>query len=98
MFIIETTPEAMRLIMSQNPVIKNILENCWSHLAVLDPGSNRIQVFDGKEFHDYVPENTELAHVATSTEWYRGWREHLGFAVIERGCLARATLDRGGHA
>ncbi len=93
LFVIETTAEAMQTIMSRNPVINRILKNCWSQLAVLDPDSHRIQVFDGEEFHDYVPESTELSHAATSTDWYRGWRDHLGFAVIERGCLARATVD-----
>lgn len=95
MFVIETTTDAMFKIMSRNPVIDRILKNRWSHLAVLDPGSNRIQVFDGKQFHDFIPEAAGLTHVATSTDWYRGWREHLGFAVIERGCLARTTQEGG---
>ena len=95
LFVIETTPDAMLGIMSRNPVIERILKNRWSQLAVLDPESNRIQFFDGDRFQDYVPESMELAHVATSTDWYRGWRDHLGFAVIERGCLARATVNQG---
>jgi len=49
---------------------------------VLDPDSDKIQIFRGSQFIDYVPETTELPKAATSTDWYRGWRNHLEFAEI----------------
>ena len=83
LFVIETTPQAMFKIMANNDVVGRILMNGWAQLAVLDPGSNKLRVFRNGEFHAYEPENTELPKAASSTDWYRGWRDHLGFALIE---------------
>lgn len=83
MFVIETTTEAILSIMDSNPVIRRIFVHGWSHLAVLDPTSAEIQVFQGGEFRPYRPEKQELPGVRTSIDWYRGWRDHLGFATID---------------
>ncbi|HVW36947.1 MAG TPA: putative inorganic carbon transporter subunit DabA, partial [Pirellulales bacterium] len=84
LFVIETTPEAMLAIMDRNELVGRILRNGWSQLAVLDPDSSQIQVFKDHEFRPYRPESAELPRAACSTDWYRGWRDHLGFAAIER--------------
>ncbi|MBS0266375.1 MAG: DUF2309 domain-containing protein [Planctomycetes bacterium] len=81
-FIIETTPEVIRKIMEQNPTIRRILSNGWSLLAVISPDSNAIQVYHHGEFLPYRPESGSLPSATCSTEWYRGWRDHLGFAEI----------------
>ncbi len=83
LFVIETTPEAMFSIMERNELVGRILQNGWAQLAVLDPDSNQIQIFKNGQFHVYQPESEELPKAASSTDWYRGWREHLGFAVIQ---------------
>ncbi len=57
--------------------------NGWVQLALLDPHSSRIVLFDQGKFQPYRPETTELPRVPSSIDWYRGWREHLEFAVIE---------------
>jgi uncharacterized protein YbcC (UPF0753/DUF2309 family) len=82
-FIIETTPEAMFKIMDGNQTISRILRNGWALLAVLSPCSNEIQVFKNGAFRKYSPETTSLPKTFSSTDWYRSWRDHLGFAVIE---------------
>lgn len=84
-FVIETTPEGILSIMQRNPVIGRILGNGWAQLAVLDPNSDQIQVYQNGKFHPYQPQTTELPHAPSSLEWYRGWRDHLPFALIERG-------------
>lgn len=84
LFVIENTPEAMLQIMDKVEVIGRILRGGWAQLAVLDPHSSKIQVFENGEFHVYMPETGELPKSPTSTQWYRGWRDHLGFAIIER--------------
>jgi uncharacterized protein len=84
LFVIETTPEAMISIMDRNEVIGRILRNSWAQLAVLDPHSSQIQLFQKGRFELYRPEITELPTVESSCDWYRGWRDHLGFAVIEK--------------
>jgi hypothetical protein len=83
LFIIESTPEAMLSIMARSEVIRVHIANDWVQLAVLDPHSSRIQLYRKGTFEDYVPELSELPRAANSYDWFRGWRDHLGFAEIE---------------
>ncbi|MBS0204747.1 MAG: DUF2309 domain-containing protein [Planctomycetes bacterium] len=84
LFVIETTPDGILQIMRRNPVIGRILGNGWAQLAVLDPHSNQIQVYQNGEFRSYQPSTTELPTAPSSIEWYRGWRNHLAFAAIKQ--------------
>jgi uncharacterized protein YbcC (UPF0753/DUF2309 family) len=83
LFVIETTPEAMLQIMAENPIVGRICKNGWAQLAVLDPDSSRIQRFVNGTFRDYLPTLTELPSAESSLDWYRGWRDHLPFALIK---------------
>lgn len=83
LFVIETSPEVMTRIMDRSEIVGRILRNGWAQLAVLDPESSVIQVFRNGDFHAYRPETSELPKAGSSADWYRGWRDHLGFAVIE---------------
>ncbi|MEX2169181.1 MAG: DUF2309 domain-containing protein [Pirellulales bacterium] len=85
LFVMEATPAAMLSIMSRNEDIGRLCRNHWVQLATLDPQSNALHVFDGREFVKYRPEKPLLPRVASSVDWYRGWRDHLGFAVVEKG-------------
>lgn len=82
-FVIETVPAAMLRIMESDAGIRNLVSNEWVHLAVLDPHSSELQVFRDGEFEPYQPENDQLPVMATSAEWYRGWRGHLRFATVD---------------
>lgn len=83
LFVIETTPERMLAIMERDKLVGRILKNGWSQLAVLDPESNQLQLYQNGQFEPYVPEVTGLPKATSSVDWYRGWREHLGFAMIQ---------------
>ena len=83
LFVIETTPERILAIMERDPVVGRILKNGWAQLAVLDPDSNQLQVYQNGRFEPYVPEVAGLPKATSSVDWYRGWREHLGFATIQ---------------
>jgi uncharacterized protein YbcC (UPF0753/DUF2309 family) len=83
LFVIETQPETMLRIMDANPGIGQLCRNQWVQLAVLSPESAAIQVFRNGAFHDYQPQATHLPRAASSTDWYRGWRDHLEFAEID---------------
>lgn len=83
LFVIETTPEIMLRIMEQNAAIGRLVRHEWVQLAVLDPYSSRIQIFRNGKFQDYQPQASELPTAASSSDWYRGWRENLAFAAIE---------------
>jgi hypothetical protein len=41
-------------------------------------------------FELYRPTTNRLLKAPSSTDWYRGWRENLGFAVID-------PQSNGGH-
>jgi uncharacterized protein len=83
LFIIETTPEIMTSIMDRNAGIGRLCRNDWVQLATLDPKSAKIHLFRNGEFAEYRPETKELPKVSSWVEWYRGWRDHLGFAELE---------------
>jgi uncharacterized protein YbcC (UPF0753/DUF2309 family) len=82
LFVIETTAAAMLRIMNEHESIGKLVRNGWVQLAVLDPNSAAIEVFQNGAFVPYVPENTQLPIVQSSADWYRGWRDHLGFAML----------------
>ncbi|MBI2824006.1 MAG: DUF2309 domain-containing protein [Planctomycetia bacterium] len=82
LFVIETTPQAMRGIFERNPALAGLVRNDWVQLATIDPDSPAIQLYRNGGFEPYRPETTELPVVKSSVDWYRGWRDHLGFASI----------------
>jgi hypothetical protein len=84
LFVIETTPETMLKLMDRNAGIGKLVRHGWIHMAVLSPESSDIQLFQDGEFRPYTPQTQELPMVQSSTDWYRGLRDNLEFAVIER--------------
>lgn len=84
LFLIETTPEKMRRIIERNAGIGQLCRNGWVQLAVQDPDSGEISLFQDGEFQRYFPQASVLPKAASSVDWYRGWRDHLEFAEIER--------------
>jgi uncharacterized protein YbcC (UPF0753/DUF2309 family) len=84
LFIVETTVEAMQTIMDRQPAIRQLVENEWVQLALLDPHSRAMRLYRRGQFEPYVPESDSLPVASASAEWYRGSREHLGFASIVR--------------
>jgi uncharacterized protein YbcC (UPF0753/DUF2309 family) len=83
LLVIESKPEPLLRTMERNPLVAKILINGWMQLALLDHDSSEILLFSEGNFVPYVPQVSELPKVESSLEWYRGWRDHLGFAQIE---------------
>lgn len=82
LFVIETPPSAMLQILERNPPLAQLCRNDWVQLATIDPHSARIDLFQRGAFRVYAPEESELPVAASSADWYRGWREHLGYARV----------------
>jgi len=82
LFIIETTPETFLTVMNSSPVISLHVLNEWVQVALLDPESNKIVLWQDGEFRPYEPEAASLPTARTSADWYRGWRDHLEFAEL----------------
>jgi len=83
LYIFETMPEAILSIMTRNDLIDRYIGNHWVQIATLDPNSNTIHLFQGKQFELYTPGPGQLPTVSDSLDWYRGWREPLGFAKVQ---------------
>ena len=83
LFVIESTPEAMLRIFERNPAMGRLCANAWVQVATLDPNSSQVHFLRGGRFEPYRPETSRLPKAASSLDWYRGWREHLGVAEIE---------------
>jgi uncharacterized protein YbcC (UPF0753/DUF2309 family) len=83
LFVIETTPAAMLRLLDHNPPLAQLCRNDWVQLATIDPYSSRIDLFQHGEFRRYAPESHELPVVASSADWYRGWRDYLGYARLK---------------
>jgi uncharacterized protein YbcC (UPF0753/DUF2309 family) len=87
LFVVETRPETMLRIMDRDPGIGQLCRNEWIRLAVLSPDSAEVHVFRDGAFHSYQPQAAHLPRAASSTDWYRGWRDHLEFAAIDAGMI-----------
>lgn len=82
LFILETTPAQFLGILQRNPMLDKLVRNKWVQIAILDPHSSAIQLLNDGKFELYLRESHELPIVKSSIEWYRGWRDHLGYASI----------------
>jgi uncharacterized protein len=81
-FVIETTPEKMLGILDRNPPLAMLCRNEWVQLTTLDPDSPAVHVFHCGKFELHQSESHELPEVTNSADWYRGWRDHLGYALV----------------
>jgi uncharacterized protein YbcC (UPF0753/DUF2309 family) len=92
LFVIETTPEAITKILDRNPPLKQLVENQWVQLATLAANGADVHLYRHGDFQLYTPETTNLPVVKSSMDWYRGWRDHLGFASV----IADSEVTPGG--
>ncbi|MBA3482146.1 MAG: DUF2309 family protein, partial [Pirellulales bacterium] len=83
LFVVETTPAAMEQLIAANPTIGRLCQNEWIQVATLDPREPILHLRRNGRFVRYWPETDELPEVESSIDWYRGWRDHLGYAVIK---------------
>lgn len=93
LFVIETTPQVILSLMERNETIRRLITNEWIQLATLDPHSSTIHQYTRNGFKVYSPGTSPLPVVNRSIDWYRGWRDHLGFASI----LASSIEGTGGR-
>ncbi len=83
LIVMETTPEKFSAIMDKYDGIGKACRRGWVQVVTWDPDSAEMQILCGDHFEPYRLEAKELPKAATSTDWYRGWRDHLEFAEIE---------------
>ena len=81
-FVIETCCEVMLRIIHDNEPIRKLVEGGWVQLAILDPETSRVELFQHGKFVPYTAKESEISTVMTSRDWYQGRRDHLAFASI----------------
>jgi hypothetical protein len=82
LFVIETTPAAMQRLIESEDAFRLLVEHRWVQVAVFDPESAEIRMYRNGRFEPYAPELGELPSADSSWDWYRGQRDHLGFAAV----------------
>jgi uncharacterized protein len=82
LFVVQTSSRNMLRIIQANPAIRSLVEGSWVQVAVIQPDSSQIEVFNDGAFHPYVPTTCQLSEASNSVEWFRGKRDHLPFAMI----------------
>jgi len=91
LFVVETSVDAMKQIVDNNPAIAQLADGEWVQLSVFDAGKAQVHRYVRGDFIPYQPESETLPVEESSLDWYRGWRDHLGFCSIQRIPLAPAT-------
>ena len=81
--VLEVAAAKLPILLKNVPQLEMVMKNQWIQLAVLDPDSEQILLYEQGEFRPYHPEAQRVPRAANSWEWYRGWRENLPFAVID---------------
>lgn len=82
LFVIEATPQALQRVIAGNPTIARMVGNGWVQLATIDPDSTAVHIYRQGQFVAYEARPIHLPEVTDSESWYRGSRDHLGFARI----------------
>jgi hypothetical protein len=83
LFVIETTPEALESVLTANAALRELADNGWIRIAVMDPETGRIQARRNGGYEPFADKAEALPVVASSVDWYRGQRGHLPLAAID---------------
>jgi uncharacterized protein YbcC (UPF0753/DUF2309 family) len=83
LFVIETTPERLMKVVHAGAPLKQLVENRWIRIAVIDPQSGRVHVLRDAGFEEFVQPLERLPVALSSSEWYGGKIEHLPMAWIQ---------------
>lgn len=83
LFVIETTPERLGKVIDASALLKQLVENRWIRIAVIDPASGRVHVRRDSGFEEFDERLERLPVALSSAEWYSGKLQHLPMAWIQ---------------
>jgi uncharacterized protein YbcC (UPF0753/DUF2309 family) len=83
--VVEASPEQLARVISQNPYLEQLVARRWVFLAALDPEGKRLWELGGAEPKLHTPGPHPPEVLPPSSNWFRGRRGHLPFAVIHSG-------------
>jgi len=84
LMVVEHRTEVLGAIYARQPVVRELVGNGWVQLAVKEPDSPRIHVFDPAAGWSPWEGGTGLQTVDSSADWYRGHRDALPPVLIAR--------------
>ncbi len=93
LFVVEASPEALERVIARDPAIARLVGNGWVQLATLAPDSADVHVYRGGRFVPSEAVSSSLPTVDHSADWYRGSRDHLGFARVRPPAAVPAPLQ-----
>jgi uncharacterized protein YbcC (UPF0753/DUF2309 family) len=83
--VVEHSIDVLTAIYQRQPAVREIVANAWVQLVALDPDSGAIHRFvPGTGWVEWKPEGGDLPRVQRSGDWFRGEREPLPPALIEK--------------
>jgi uncharacterized protein YbcC (UPF0753/DUF2309 family) len=83
LFVIETTPKRLSQVIDASASLKQLVENRWLRVAVIDPASGRVHVRRDTGFEEFEERLERLPVALSSWEWYSGKLQHLPMAWIQ---------------
>lgn len=82
--VVESTPEIIEAIKARQPAVRELIDNEWVRLCLLDPESSTMWTFEARRgFMPWQPTNARLPRVGRSSDWYHAHGGFLPPALIE---------------
>lgn len=84
LFIIEATEEQLQKIMQANEQVRNLIQNYWISLALIDPADkDKIKVYKGGEFKEANLEELNIKEYSNSAEVPTGLETPVEIAYLQ---------------
>ncbi|HEX8435984.1 putative inorganic carbon transporter subunit DabA, partial [Archangium sp.] len=84
LIVVEASVALLSAIYARQPMLRELIGNEWVQLVSLDPTTGQQQRFTPRGFQPLTPPSAPLPVVASSPEWYRGQRDFLPPALIDK--------------
>ena len=85
--IVEAPPAVAVKVLQSIPAAWVLAKNEWTQVAVFDPATRELLLFEDGELKPYVPERDRLPVVERSARWFEGRQDNLPFALINDPAL-----------
>jgi uncharacterized protein YbcC (UPF0753/DUF2309 family) len=82
LFVVQSRPKVLKRIIDANPTIRSMVGNGWVQLALFQPDSREILIYEKDQFLPWLEPDCEVPVVKQSLDWYRGQRSPLAPASI----------------
>ncbi|PTL76030.1 YbcC family protein [Vitiosangium sp. GDMCC 1.1324] len=84
LIVVDASVAMLSAIYARQPMLRELIGNEWVQLVSVDPVTGEQQRFTPRGFQPVTPSQKPLPVVGTSPEWYRGHRDFLPPALIDK--------------